>query len=77
MQAYQITILLAAEMLGGLHTLSDRLGVPRDDLVRWMKGPDKPPKRVFQQLIDLLDGGTEKPRKQRDRAQSGSLNSDP
>lgn len=58
MRAYQITILLAGEMLGGLQTLSDRLEVPRDDLVRWMNGPEKPPKRVFLQLIELLTAET-------------------
>jgi hypothetical protein len=44
----------AAEIFGGLDTLSTYLGVPVDDLRKWMAGDGEPPYATFMLAVDAI-----------------------
>jgi hypothetical protein len=51
---YRAALVRAAQILGGVRPLSDRLRVPMADLTRWLAGDGKPPIGVFLRVIDVL-----------------------
>ena len=59
---YRAALVRAAELVGGVRRLSDRLRVPMADLTRWLAGDGKPSLGVFLQVIDVLIEEGRKPR---------------
>lgn len=59
---YRAALVRAAELVGGVRRLSDRLRVPMADLTRWLAGDGKPSISVFLQVIDVLIEEGQKPR---------------
>jgi hypothetical protein len=51
---YKAALSRAAEMVGGVQALSDRLRVPVAELMCWIQGERKPPMGVFLKVVDLL-----------------------
>lgn len=58
---YKATVARAADIAGGVQTLSDRLRVPVVDLMRWIQGETKPPRGVFLRLVDFIIEESRKP----------------
>ena len=52
--AYSRALARAATVLGGVQELSDYLKVPKADLMRWIKGEEKPTTKAFLDVVDLL-----------------------
>lgn len=52
--AYTSAFAKAVTVLGGVQQLSDYLRVPKADLMRWIKGEDKPTTKAFLDVVDLL-----------------------
>lgn len=60
-QTYRAAIAHAANLVGGVQELSDRLRIPRADLMRWISGEGKPTIGVFLRIIDLMIEQSKKP----------------
>ena len=48
------TLNRAAELCGGIPTLARVLGVPVDELTRWMEGVVEPPVQVYYRALDFV-----------------------
>lgn len=59
---YRVTLVRAAELLGGAIPLARRLQVPMPDLTRWLAGFDRPSMGTFLKVVDLLIEERGKPR---------------
>jgi len=70
--AYTRTLQLAAGTLRGPAALALRLGVPLEELKRWMAGGEFPPHEVFLQALDIVARGPlhESPENRVNRAQA-------
>lgn len=51
---YRAALGWAAELVGGVLPLSNRLGVPMADLTHWLAGDGQPPMAVFLAVVDVL-----------------------
>jgi hypothetical protein len=59
---YRAALVRAAEILGSVRALSDRLRVPMASLTYWLAGDGKPPMGVFLQVVDVLIEESQKSR---------------
>jgi hypothetical protein len=53
-ETYKAALARAAQIAGGVQSLSDLVRVPVADLMRWIRGESKPPMAVFLRVIDIL-----------------------
>lgn len=51
---YSQTLRRAAEIAGGVHALSKRLGLSQSELLRWMGGIHRAPDDVFLRAVDII-----------------------
>jgi hypothetical protein len=51
---YRAAVARAAQLAGGVRTLSQRLRVPMLDLTRWIQGEAKPSKGMFLRIVDFI-----------------------
>ena len=54
--AYSRTLQRAADRLGGVAELAEKLGVGAPDLERWIAGASRPPQDVFLAALDIVAG---------------------
>ncbi len=54
---YAVRVRYAIEYFGDESRLADALGVPVDDVQRWLEGHDRPPTEMFLKMVDLLVEG--------------------
>jgi DNA-directed RNA polymerase specialized sigma24 family protein len=59
---YRVTLVRAAELVGGAIPLARRLQVPIADLTRWLAGFERPSMGTFLKAVDLLIEERGKPR---------------
>lgn len=52
--AHALTLMRAAQIVGGVAELSVYLGVSQLDLMRWIRGEDEPPAKAFLDTVSLL-----------------------
>ena len=53
-ETYARVLRRAAEILGGIEELADRLKVPAEDVVQWIQRSRQVPVRVFLQAVDIV-----------------------
>jgi hypothetical protein len=52
--SYMDVVLRAARILGGVPALSDRIGIAKADITRWMNGESEPTTEEFLRVVDVL-----------------------
>ena len=58
---YRAALVRAADALGGVRALADRLQVPMADLTRWLAGAGAPSIGTFLKVVDILIEARDKP----------------
>lgn len=59
---YRAALVKAAQLLGGVRPLCDRVHVPIPVMTQWLAGDGKPPIAVFLRAVDILIEEGDKPR---------------
>ncbi|HUQ25084.1 MAG TPA: hypothetical protein VM140_05390 [Burkholderiales bacterium] len=52
-EVYSSVFRRAAELIGGMESLAEQLGVPRAVLERWAAGQAEPPPEMFLRAVDV------------------------